>query len=239
MMTYPYKDRIEMLEVALSGRLVQMRYAPLRPELANMVRLFLVDTFGVIGAARTAPGIADLNAAMASLSGPAGATVLLSGARIDPASAAVANAAAAHALDFDDQYDPARIHAFCVVLPAAMAAAQLRGGVSGTEFLTAVTLGVELFCRPGLACHDNLNKGWHPTTMLGVFAAAATAGTMLELNTDQMVSALGLAFTQMGGTTQSIKDVVLAKRLGPASRHEAGCWRPISRARGSPERGVA
>jgi hypothetical protein len=38
--------------------------------------------------------------------------ILLTGIRVDPGSAALANGAAIHALDFDDQYDPARVHSF-------------------------------------------------------------------------------------------------------------------------------
>ena len=38
---------------------------------------------------------------------------------------------AEHALDFDDNHDPGRVHAYAVILPAALAAAEARGGVSG------------------------------------------------------------------------------------------------------------
>ncbi len=211
------------LEHDLCTSLFELRTRSFCVDLSSHIKLLLLDTFGVMSAARDAPGIAELNTSLSVWGGGAGhSTLLLTGERADPGSAALGNAAAAHALDFDDQYDPARIHAFCVVLPAALAAAEMRGDVTGREFLAAVTLGVEVFCRVGLACHDSLNKGWHPTTMFGVFAAATTAGTLLQLSSDQLISAMGLAFVQMGGTTQSISDGVLAKRLGPGFAARSG-----------------
>jgi hypothetical protein len=87
--------------------------------------------------------------------------------------------------------------------------------VSGRDFLTAIVVGAELFCRLGLACPNNLAKGWHPTTGFGCFAAAATVGKILHLDSEQMMQALALAYVQMSGNTQSITDGALSKRLGP------------------------
>ena len=193
--------------------------APVRRTLLD----FVLDTLGVIGGAAQAPGLGPLRAALAAWE-PAGgiATPLLGGPRLAPPSAALANGAAAHALDFDDQHDPARIHAFCVVLPAALAVAEAEGAIDGRRFLTAIAAGVEIFCRLGLACHGSLGRGWHPTTQLGTPAAAATAARLMGLDAAQTVHAMGLAFTQMGGTTQFIADGALAKRLGPGFAARSG-----------------
>ncbi|WP_224407719.1 MmgE/PrpD family protein [Afifella sp. IM 167] len=185
--------------------------APVR----DTVGRFLLDTFGVIAGAARAPGIAEMNRATAGFEPEGRTTVLLDEAGRGPSIAAMLNGAAAHALDFDDQHDPARIHAFCVVLPAALAASEAKGGVDGRSFVTAVACGVELFCRLGLACYNSLGKGWHPTTALGSIAAALTAGRIFGLDGERMAHAMGLAFTQMSGTTQFIADGALAKRMGP------------------------
>ena len=71
---------------------------------------------------------------------------------LSPPSAALLNGAAAHALDYDDIHDAARVHSGCVVvLPAVLATAEdvskTRGGVSGKEFLTALGAGMELHAR--------------------------------------------------------------------------------------------
>jgi len=202
------------------GRDVATAFANLRPDdvpddVRRLTANFLLDTFGVIAGAARAPGIAALNQAVEGFESKGPATVLHGAVGRGPAVAAMLNGAAAHALDFDDQHDPARVHVFCVVLPAALAAAEAKGRVDGRTFVTAVACGVELFCRLGLTCYNSLGKGWHPTTALGSLAAALTAGRIFGLDGAQMTHALGLAYTQMSGTTQFIADGALAKRLGP------------------------
>lgn len=199
----------------VAERFSQLGWDDLPEAVRHTTRLFLLDTLGVIAGAAKAPGIRELLATAANFEPEGGATVLLSDVRRSPTIAALINGSAAHALDFDDQHDPARIHAFCVVLPAALAAADARGELDGKRFLTALACGVELFCRLGLTCHNSLGKGWHPTTALGSLAAALTAGMILDLDGERMTHALGLAFTQMSGTTQFIADGALAKRMGP------------------------
>src|SRR6202035_2745911 len=80
------------------------------------------------------------------------------------------------------------------------------------------------FCRLGLATYNSLGKGWHPTSTLGNFAAAVAAGKIFALDAERFTNALGLAFLQLGGTTQSIADGVLGKRLGPGFAARNGLW---------------
>ncbi len=211
------------IEHRLAAWIATLDWPDLPAEAVSTTRDFVLDTLGVIGGAARAPGLAALRASLAAWEPHGGlATMLLDGRRVAPATAALANGAAAHALDFDDQHDPARIHAFCVVLPAALAVAEAEGGVDGRRFLTAIAGGVEIFCRLGLACHGSLGRGWHPTTALGTIAAAATAARLMRLDATQTLHAMGLAFTQMGGTTQFIADGALAKRVGPGFAARSG-----------------
>lgn len=52
-----------------------------------------------------------------------------------------------------------------------LAALEAEPEVGGREALTALAVGVEVFCRLGVACYNSLGKGWHPTTALGTAAA--------------------------------------------------------------------
>jgi 2-methylcitrate dehydratase PrpD len=210
------------LSRAVAATLARLRPEDIPPEIVRTAKLFTLDTLGVIGGAATAPGIAELNRALAAWAGAGQATSLLGGFRTSPPDAALANGAAAHALDFDDQHDPARVHVFCAVLPAALATAEAKGGVSGRALITAIVTGVELFCRLGLTCFNSLGKGWHPTTAFGALSAAAASAKVLGLDDAGMLNALGLAFHQLGGTSQSIADGVLSKRLGPGFAARTG-----------------
>ncbi|WP_179284177.1 MmgE/PrpD family protein [Bordetella genomosp. 10] len=216
-------DLPDSLGSKLAQAVAALAYEDLGPEVVRTLKYFTLDTLGVIGGAARAPGMAELLAAMADLESGGRARLLLNGSPASPAAAALANGAAAHALDFDDQHDPARVHAFCVVLPAVLATLPSAGGkVDGRGLLAALAVGVEVFCRLGLVCHNSLGKGWHPTTALGTLAAAVAAAKVMGLDARATLHALGLAFTQMSGTTQFIADGALAKRLGPGFAARSG-----------------
>jgi 2-methylcitrate dehydratase PrpD len=168
----------------------------------------------VIGGAAHAPGIPDLLGRLTRWERDGSATALIGKRRLSPPSAALANGAAAHALDFDDQHDPARVHTNCVTFPALLATAEDRGGVAGTDFLLAYAVSAELHARLGLACYNSLGKGWHPTMIFGTVSASLGAGRLLGLDAAGLANSLGLAFHQASGSAQSMRDGVLSKRLG-------------------------
>lgn len=190
-------------------------FSQLPGEVVHRIKLFVLDTLGVIGAAADAEGIAVLNRQLASWERTGASTALIGKWCASPPTAALANGAAAHALDFDDNHDPARVHSYAVILPAALAAAEAQGGISGRQFIAALACGVELQCRLGLASPRSLSRGWHPTTVLGTMGAAASVATLLGLRGEAFVHAIGLAYHQAAGTRQALNDGVLAKRLGP------------------------
>jgi 2-methylcitrate dehydratase PrpD len=206
----PHQD----LSLRLCATVATWRYEQLPPEVITTAKALLLDGLGVIGGAQDAPGIAELNARLGRWEQSGSATGLIGKRRYSPPTAAMANGAAAHALDFDDQHDPARVHTTCVVLPTLLAVAEDLGGVSGRDFLLAFATGAELHARFGLACYNSLGKGWHPTMVFGTLAASVAAGLLLKLNQNGLANALGMAYHQASGSAQSMRDGVLSKRLG-------------------------
>jgi 2-methylcitrate dehydratase PrpD len=202
------------LSRALCSAAARLNFDKLPSEVVDRIKLFLVDTFGVIRGATDAPGIATLNRRMEKWETSGSATALISNHKLSPPSAALVNGAAAHALDYDDQHDPARVHTNCVMLPVLLATAEDLGNVSGERFLLAMAIGAELHARLGLACHKSLGWGWHPTMVLGTLAGAIAAGRLLELSEEGLQNALGMGFHQASGSAQSMRDGVLSKRLG-------------------------
>jgi len=200
---------------ALCNTIAGWTYDMLPAKVVQTTKALILDTLGVIGGAATAPGIAELNARLSKWEQTGSATGLVGKHRYSPPTAAMANGAAAHALDFDDQHDPARVHTSCVVLPTLLATAEDIGNVSGKDFILAFAIGAELHARLGLACYNSLGKGWHPTMIFGTVAAGVAAGKMLGLDADGLANTLGMAFHQTSGSAQSMRDGVLSKRLGP------------------------
>lgn len=206
----------------IAKTLAAIGYDDIPADVIEIVKLFTLDTLGVIGGARRAPGMTELLSALTEWETAGKSTLLLNGRMTNPATAALANGAAAHSLDFDDQHDQARIHAFCVILPAVLSAIEAKRDVSGREAITALAVGVEVFCRIGLACHNSLGKGWHPTTALGSISAAAACAKVFGLDAEKTMHAMALAFVQLSGTTQFIADGALAKRIGPGFAARSG-----------------
>jgi 2-methylcitrate dehydratase PrpD len=191
------------------------RFEILPAEVVHRVKLFVLDTFGVIAAASQASGIPALNRQLSAWEASGVSTALIGKWRASPPTAALANGAAAHALDFDDNHDPGRVHSYAVILPAALAAAEATGGIGGKAFITALAIGIELQCRLGLASPGSLARGWHPTTVLGTIGASVAVAHVLGLHGEPFLHAAALGYHQAAGTRQALNDGALAKRLGP------------------------
>ncbi len=201
--------------LTLCRQIAAWRFEQLPPATVDRVKRIMLDALGVIGGAARAPGIRELNARLGHWERTGSATGLIGKRRYSPPTAALANGAAAHALDFDDIHDASRVHSACVVLPTLLAAAEDAGPRSGREFITAMAVGLELHARFGLACVNSLAIGWHPTPLFGSLAASLAAGHLLRLDAERLRDALGIAFHQTGGSIQSAYDGVISKRLGP------------------------
>jgi 2-methylcitrate dehydratase PrpD len=94
------------------------------------------------------------------------------------------------------------------------------GGVSGQRLLLAITLGLDVSCRVALA--STVDRGCSRTAAMDVFGAAVAAGKLLGLNVEQMVNALGIAFSQSAGNRQCIVDDALTKRLQAGQAASSG-----------------
>ena len=88
---------------ALCGTLANFSYDILPAPVLHSVKALILDTLGVIGGAAHASGIAELNARLSRWEKTGSASGLIGRRRYSPPTAAMANGAAAHALDFDDE----------------------------------------------------------------------------------------------------------------------------------------
>lgn len=132
--------------------------------------------------------------------------------KLPAANAVFLNSTMAHAHDFDDTHDKAVIHPGVLVIPAALALAEVEG-VHGKDFITAVVAGYEVHTRVALGSNIGPKSGWILTPTCGIFGATAAAGKLLNLNHEEMVNALGIAHSMSSGNTQTIEDGVWTKRL--------------------------
>jgi len=173
---------------------------------------------GIAGAADELTGI--LLAEMQEQGGREIATVLGRSGRLPPASAALVNGAASHALDFDDVNLAMPGHPSVAMLPALLALAEERGS-SGVDVLTAFVAGYELQCRVGRTIspghYDVL--GFHATATVGSFGAAAACAHLLQLDAERFATALGIAGTQAAGLKSMFGTMCKPLHAGKAAYH--------------------
>ncbi|MEA2180057.1 MAG: hypothetical protein QOG77_3354 [Solirubrobacteraceae bacterium] len=141
----------------------------------------------------------------------------------DPAWAALANGAAAHARELDDCDRESSLHPGVAVIPAALAMAEDRDA-DVASLIAAIVAGYEVTMRAGAALNpaSAYARGFHPTGVAGVFGAATAAGRLLELDTDRLVAALGIAGTMASGSLEYLSDGSWTKRLNPGWSAHAG-----------------
>lgn len=120
------------------------------------------------------------------------ATIIAGDARASAAGAALANGFAANALDIDDGYRRVKGHPGACALPPVLAAAELSGRCSGTDFLTALVVAYELGIRAGVIRHATYHV-YHSSGSWGAVAGAAAAGRLLGLGEAQVMNAMGAA----------------------------------------------
>lgn len=180
------------------------------------VRANLFDTLACAAAGSGAAGTLETLELAREWAGAPQAMIFVHGDLVPAHHAALVNGTMAHARDYDDTHDAATLHGGVSVIPAALAAAGLRGGVSGRDFSAAVAAGLETICRLGLSTTIGIvDSGWMYTALFGYFGATVAAGRVLGLDQRQMVNALGIVYSQAAGNHQVIRDGALTKRMQP------------------------
>jgi 2-methylcitrate dehydratase PrpD len=139
------------------------------------------------------------------MGGAAQSTVVKGSVKVPATMAAFANGLIGHVAELDDGHRLAIAHPGAVTAPVAFAVAEGYHR-SGKELLTAVIAGYEVLIRLGIAVNPSHYRIWHTTGTCGVFAAAATASSLLKLDHKKTLMALGTVGTMASG--------FLAKTIG-------------------------
>jgi 2-methylcitrate dehydratase len=169
-----------------------LRFEDLDPATVREAKRFLLDTLGCALGGLGARDVRIARAALGPLAGPGAATLVGTGARVDPLTAALLNALAVRVLDYNDVYwqqDPSHPSD---LIPGALACAE-HAGRRGADLVVGIVLGHELEMRLCEAAVPGLReRGWHHAT-LTAFAAPVAAGRMLGLDAGALQHAMGIA----------------------------------------------
>lgn len=199
-----------------------LRLDDIPADVIEAAKLHLLDALGC-GLAAVALRTADEGRALALAdSGTAEASLLCSATRVPAASAAFANAMACHGLDFDDTHADSVCHVSTVVAPAALAAGEA-SAAKGADVLAALIAANEIMIRIGMAASGAFHaRGFHPTSVCGVFGATAAAARLRRLDTETTTSALGLAGSMAGGLFAYLEDGTATKPVHAGVAAQAG-----------------
>ena len=179
---------------------IDTRLADLPVEARQRAAVYVLDSLGVGVAGSSVEGAQGL-LRVASGWGASSASVWGRRERLAAPAAAFVNAWQMHNQEYDCLHEGAVVHAMASVLPAALAAAESSGGVSGSELIVAVTVGVDIAADLGLAARAGL-RFFRPATA-GGFGAVAAAGRLLGLDHKTLEAAFAWQLAQVSGTMQA------------------------------------
>jgi 2-methylcitrate dehydratase PrpD len=192
-----------------------LRLADVPPPVVEKAKLVFLDTLGIALASSTMDfGLMAINVAR-KLGGPKASLLIGTSDRVAAANAVMANGTLAHGLDYDDTLEEAIVHTGCCAGITALATGE-EVGATGAEVLEATIVGTEVLCKMGLVAPGKFHaRGFHPTAICSTFGAAAAAGKLYELNSNQWVDAFGLCGSQSSGIIEYLADGTWTKRLHP------------------------
>ena len=200
------------LERRISEHIAACQFEDLSAEAVSSTRRSTLDTVSAMLAGSSAPGI-DMVVELASSWGGAPQSSLMGhGIKLPAPAAAWCNGTMARALEIDDCVDFLPVHPSASAVPALLALAELRGGLSGKEFMTSLAVGQDLIIRLGLAVRQNAMESGR-NNLFKIFGPTAAVARALRLNSNQVQNALGIAFSHAIGDGQCALDGALALRL--------------------------
>jgi len=201
----------------LSEYILNTSYADIPDDVKRYTKLCLFDWLGVTLGALNEEIAPILIACVEEMGGKNQATIIGKGIKTNVLFAALVNGSISHALDYDDTIAGSFIHPSVCLAPAVMAVGEhLR--VSGKELITAFAIGFEIASRLGAAAGvSHYQHGWHATSTMGCFGAAAGTAKLLNLKLAQIINAFGVAGTQLSGLREAFGTMCKPFNAGKAA----------------------
>jgi 2-methylcitrate dehydratase len=169
-----------------------LTYDDLSQDAIREARRYLLDTLGCAFGGYQQEDAEIALEVLEEVGGPGPATVIGSGRKMDPVSAALANALMVRVMDYNDIYwqqDPSHPSD---IIPAAMALGERAGG-TGKDLIVGIVLGHEFEMRLCEAAFPGIReRGWHHAT-LTAFVSPIVGGRMLGLPWEKIQHAIGIS----------------------------------------------
>ena len=150
-------------------------------------------------------------------------SVIGSNIKLAPAGAAFTNGTTGHAVELDDCTNEGGGHPGVTIIPVALAMGEYLE-LSGKDVLRSIVIGYDTFIKIGKAANYDscFSRGFHPTALFGMFAAAMTAACLLDLSVEKKMNALGIVGSYVAGNLECYSDGSLTKRIQPGIAASSG-----------------
>jgi len=190
---------IEGFTTQVATEVYALRFDDLPQQALTRARHVLLDWLGAAIAGSVEPaGLIAQQIATEPDSRPV-ASIMGTRLRTSPRDAALANAIAAHALDFDDSSLWADGHPSAAIVSATVALGEMMRSSTG-QVIEAIVAGLQGQARFALAAGPSpYENGFHGTGIYGTFGAAGACARLLSLDVDGIGRAYTLAATQAAG----------------------------------------
>jgi len=183
-------SRMEGPTRALAQYIVESKFRDFPEAVVERAKRCILDSLGCALGGYVSEAGSRMANVMAAMGGRQDATILGMGVKAALTHAASANTYLANILDYDDTYTS---HPGCTVIHPAICGGEMIYA-SGSDVLTAVIVGYEVYTRIAQAIH------YAPSTVDKVsgvarqtFGAVVSASKVLSLELDQVLDALGIA----------------------------------------------
>jgi 2-methylcitrate dehydratase PrpD len=170
-------------------------------EARQAAKKFLFDSVGVALAGTTVSESDVVRRVVSSWGEGSDATVWGSHEKLPAPSAAMVNAFHIHNQEFDCVHEKAVVHPMAVILAALMAYAERNGQVTGTKFLAALAIAVDVATVIGMTATKPI-RFFRPA-QCGCLGAAVGMAYLAEMDEGGIKNTLGLAYSQLAGTMQA------------------------------------
>lgn len=196
-------------------------------------KLAILDTLAATVAGVTGEGVRELTDLYAGWGGKPEATAVPAGVKLPVAHAAFLNGVAGRAWDLDDVHEQNTCHVNVNVVPAVLAVAEARGGISGRDLIAAVTVGAETVCRLSSAPRISFSEtGSSMSYQCGFYGSALAVARLIGLSKDTARHALGIAHARVAGNQQGYLAGAMTVRLMQGVAVEGGLLSALMAERG-------
>jgi 2-methylcitrate dehydratase len=185
-------ETMEKVTATMARWAARITYEDLAESAVREAKRFLLDSLGCAVGGYLQHDVKIALEVLAETAGSGPATVIGTGAGLDPVSASLANALMIRVMDYNDIYwkqDPSHPSD---IIPAAIACCE-RAGSDGRELIVGIALGHEFEQRMCEAAFPGIReRGWHHAT-LTAFVSPIVAGRALHLPWEAIQHAIGIS----------------------------------------------